>query len=173
MSKYDPALSRTEELVVFLANNFPNKDLSQLVMHKLMYLVDKASISKFGKKITEGYYRANTWGPTHNYLGSSHNNIKGWVNIVRKGSKARTFYKGIGQPKKYSFSDKELSLIEETITPYTSIGGDALVDSLIETTHDEHWKELSQKKPYSYDSIDAPIVTPALTSKIIRTALKK
>ena len=161
MGKWKTTLSPTEELVVYIANNYNGKPLTQLVVHKLMYLIDKKAIQKLDHKITSGVYIANKYGPTHNFLNTAHPNVKGWVNIVKKGTK--TYYFGLDNLDKYSFSSKEKSLIDSVLEQYR----DSSVDDLIKTTHDSHWSALNRKKAsYVYDKLDDTVVPPETLTKI-------
>lgn len=162
------SMTPTEELIVYLANNFPNQNLTQLVMHKLLYFVDKSALQKLGRRITTGPYKANKWGPTHNHLNAIEHDLAAWVNVLRKGSK--TYYVGLNNRQGYSFDKEELAVIDEVIKKYKN----AKTDVIIEDSHDEYWEELYKKgQAYQYTKYDSPIIDVDVLSGILKSANNK
>lgn len=128
--------SKAIEAILYLANRLTNP--TKLQIFKLLYLADKLHLSRYGRFIIRDQYVAMKRGPvpshTFNMIRSP-SEIEGNLQV---GEDNRAIYPcRDANPQKFSQSDIEC--LDETLRLY----GRASAGQLIELTHDQLWRDLT------------------------------
>ncbi len=126
--------SKFKEAILYIVDNFPNKNLNKTKLYKVLFLADFAYFKQYGKSITNTFYLHHRHGPVpeigENILNEM-NDQDLEISRILDDSFIEYRFKNLRNPDKQMFEENELNFINR----YMKFCGDKTAIKLSEVTH--------------------------------------